>query len=341
MRRRSAASVGNAEDRFAWGDVLFRQGRYKEAITQYRRVTQPKSLAAAAGYRIGRSMVRDGRTSEGVTQLRLVAKRWPSDSSAAQALYLLADLATDDRDDRAARSTFLQVVAAAPGQPAGGRGGVSRGHHRLRRQHVRGGREGVRCIRRAPADKPGGAAGALLGGARLGRHGRHRALRGAVAGGDRARLDVLLRGCGRAPAGHAAVGAGGIARHLRGRARPRQPGAPRRLPRSRHARRRGRAGAGTARAGRGHLIGAPHGRRRPHAPPRAAEPGDFPRAEGAERRCAARRAALPAALSAGISRGTPGRGHARRCRCLAGRGADTAGIALRSRRHVVGRGARD
>ena len=108
------ASVGNAEDRFAWGDVLFRQGRYKEAITQYRRVTQPKSLAAAAGYRIGRSMVRDGRTSEGVTQLRLVAKKWPSDSSAAQALYLLADLATDDRDDRAARSTFLQVVRQHP-----------------------------------------------------------------------------------------------------------------------------------------------------------------------------------------------------------------------------------
>ena len=114
------ASVGSSEDRLAWGDVLFKQGRYKEAITQYRRVAQPKSLAAAAGYRIGRSMVRDGRTPEGVTQLRLVAKKWPADSSAAQALYLLADLSTDDRDDRAARNTFLQVVRQHPGSRQAG-----------------------------------------------------------------------------------------------------------------------------------------------------------------------------------------------------------------------------
>ncbi len=114
------ASVGTTEDRFAWGEVLFRQGRYPEAITQYRRVTQPKPLAAAAGYRIGRSMVRDGRATDGVTQLRLVAKKWPSDSSAAMALYLLADLATDDRDDRAARRTFLQVVRQHPGSRQAG-----------------------------------------------------------------------------------------------------------------------------------------------------------------------------------------------------------------------------
>lgn len=110
-----AASAGDSEDRLAWGEVLFRQGRYKDAIVQYRRVTQPKSLAAAAGYRIARSMVRDGRADEGVTQLRVVVKRWPSDSSAAQALYLLADLSTDDRDDRAARSTFLQIAKQHPG----------------------------------------------------------------------------------------------------------------------------------------------------------------------------------------------------------------------------------
>lgn len=110
-----AAGAGSTEDRFAWGDVLFRMGRYKDAIAQYRRVTAPKALAAAAGYRIGRSMVRDGRASEGVTQLRLVAKRWPADSSAAQALYLLADLSTDDQDDRAARRMLLQVAKQHPG----------------------------------------------------------------------------------------------------------------------------------------------------------------------------------------------------------------------------------
>ncbi len=115
-----AASAGSTEDRFAWGEVLFRLGRYKDAIAQYRRVTQPKSLAAAAGYRTGRSMVRDGRTAEGVTQLRRVVKRWPSDSSAAVALYLLADLATDDRDDRVARRTFLQITRQHPGSRMAG-----------------------------------------------------------------------------------------------------------------------------------------------------------------------------------------------------------------------------
>jgi len=110
-----AAGAGDMEDRYAWGEVLFRQGRYKDAIVQYRKVTRPKALAAAAGYRIARSMVRDGRAAEGETQLRLVAKRWPADSSAAQALYLLADLSTDDNDDRAARRTLLQLAKQHPG----------------------------------------------------------------------------------------------------------------------------------------------------------------------------------------------------------------------------------
>ena len=110
-----AAGTGTTEDRFAWAEVLFRMGRYKDAIVQYRKVTQPKALAAAAGYRIARSMVRDGRAAEGETQLRLVARRWPADSSAAQALYLLADLSTDDNDDRAARRTLLQLAKQHPG----------------------------------------------------------------------------------------------------------------------------------------------------------------------------------------------------------------------------------
>ena len=110
-----AAGAGNTDDRYEWADILFRLGRYKEAIVQYRKVTRPKAMAAAAGYRIARSMVRDGRTPEGEAQLRLVARRWPADSSAAQALYLLADLSTDDNDDRAARRTLLQLARQHPG----------------------------------------------------------------------------------------------------------------------------------------------------------------------------------------------------------------------------------
>lgn len=104
------AGAGTSSDRFAWGEVLFRMGKYNDAIAQYRRVTAPSSLAAAAGYRIGRSMVRAGQTDDGVAQLKKVVKRWPKDSSAAISLYLMADLATDDRDDRAARSMFLQLA---------------------------------------------------------------------------------------------------------------------------------------------------------------------------------------------------------------------------------------
>jgi soluble lytic murein transglycosylase len=109
-----AAGAGNTADRFARAEVLFRLGRYKEAVTQYRRVTQPRALAAAAGYRIARSMVRDGRVTEGLAQLRLVVRRWPSDSSAAQALYLIADLSIDEGDDRAARATYRQLATQHP-----------------------------------------------------------------------------------------------------------------------------------------------------------------------------------------------------------------------------------
>ncbi len=110
-----AASAGSVSDRYAWADVLFRLGRYDDAITQYRRVTKPASLAAAAGYRIGRAMVRDGRATEGTAQLQRVVRTWPADSSAAVALYLMADLETDNRDDRAARANFLKVVRQHPG----------------------------------------------------------------------------------------------------------------------------------------------------------------------------------------------------------------------------------
>jgi soluble lytic murein transglycosylase len=59
-------------------------------------------------------MVRDGRVTEGLAQLRLVVRRWPSDSSAAQALYLIADLSIDEGDDRAARATYRQLARQHP-----------------------------------------------------------------------------------------------------------------------------------------------------------------------------------------------------------------------------------
>lgn len=99
-----------AEQRYALAEVLFRQGRYDEAIAQYRKVLAPPSLAAAAAYRTARSMVRDGRAGEGRAVLQQIVEKWPKDSSAAQALYLLADLATDDRRDGDARQYYARIV---------------------------------------------------------------------------------------------------------------------------------------------------------------------------------------------------------------------------------------
>lgn len=101
---------GSAEERLAYGDVLFRLGRYDDAIAQYRKVKAPASLAAAAGYRIARSMVRDGHAGDGKVQLEKVIRTWPRDTSAAVALYLLADLATDDRRDRDARKYYIRIM---------------------------------------------------------------------------------------------------------------------------------------------------------------------------------------------------------------------------------------
>jgi soluble lytic murein transglycosylase len=101
---------GTSEERLAWGDVLLRLGRYRDAIAQYRKVTAPPPIAAAAGYHRARALVRDGRVGEGRAQLARVIKAWPRDTSAALALYLLADLAADDRRDRVARRYYGQIV---------------------------------------------------------------------------------------------------------------------------------------------------------------------------------------------------------------------------------------
>lgn len=106
----AARQALTAADRMAYGDVLFRLGRYDDAIAQYRRVKAPASLAAAASYRAARSMVRDGRAGDGKVQLERLVRTWPHDSSSAIALYLLADLATDDHRDRDARAYYQRIV---------------------------------------------------------------------------------------------------------------------------------------------------------------------------------------------------------------------------------------
>jgi len=110
-----AAGLGETSDRFEYANVLFRLGRYPDAVRWYRRVTAPSALAASAAYREARSYVRDGRVEEGRELLRRIVRTWPTDSAAASARYLLADLATDTRQDSLARATFRQVAQHHPG----------------------------------------------------------------------------------------------------------------------------------------------------------------------------------------------------------------------------------
>jgi len=106
--------VGDDADRFEYANVLFRLARYADAVRWYRRVARPPALAASAAYREARSYVRDGRVDESKALLRRVARTWPKDSSAAAALFLLADLATDDRKDSLARATFRELTQRHP-----------------------------------------------------------------------------------------------------------------------------------------------------------------------------------------------------------------------------------
>ena len=105
-----AIRPATAEQRYTLAELHFRQARYDEAIAQYRKVNAPASLAAAAAYRQARAMVRDGRAGEGRVVLEKIPVKWPKDSSAAQAYYLLADLATDDRRDDDARQYYARIV---------------------------------------------------------------------------------------------------------------------------------------------------------------------------------------------------------------------------------------
>lgn len=110
-----AAGLGDTSDRYEYANVLFRLGRYADAVRWYRRVSAPSALAASAAYREARSYVRDGRVDEGQELLRRIVRTWPTDSAAASARYLLADLATDSRQDSLARATFRQVTQRHPG----------------------------------------------------------------------------------------------------------------------------------------------------------------------------------------------------------------------------------
>lgn len=114
--RAFAAKLGESRDRFDYAASLARQGRYKQAATEFARVpATDKRLGGAAAYQRARALVRDGREGVATAALRNVLTRFPKDTAAAApALMLLGDLATDNRKDDQARELFLRLGTKFP-----------------------------------------------------------------------------------------------------------------------------------------------------------------------------------------------------------------------------------
>ena len=109
------AGLGNMEDRFDHASALARLGRHGDAAFQFNLVRKPARLAASAAYLRARSLVRDGQLTEGRSALLEIGKLHSRDTSAASsALFLLGDLAADDRADRLARTYYRRAALRYP-----------------------------------------------------------------------------------------------------------------------------------------------------------------------------------------------------------------------------------
>ncbi|MEP6549750.1 MAG: transglycosylase SLT domain-containing protein [Gemmatimonadales bacterium] len=108
------AGLGDVSDNVGYGSTLFRLRRYADAATQFTKVRTPPNLAAAAQYQRARAQIALGNTETGRATLRAITTTYPKDTSAASALLLLADLATDDNRDQDARQTLMALLKRFP-----------------------------------------------------------------------------------------------------------------------------------------------------------------------------------------------------------------------------------
>jgi soluble lytic murein transglycosylase-like protein len=109
-----AAKLGNSQDYFNAGMVLARLNRDSDAILAFDRVSTPSFLAASARYQRARALLALGRRDAARSALRDITVKFPTDTTAASALLLLADLATDDTRDTDARSAYALVPRRFP-----------------------------------------------------------------------------------------------------------------------------------------------------------------------------------------------------------------------------------
>ena len=109
-----AAGLGGVNDNVEYGSVLYRLRRYADAAAQFAKVRAPANLAAAAQYQRARAQIALGNTEVGRSTLRALTTAYPKDTSAASAMLLLADLATDDNRDQDARQTLMAMLKRFP-----------------------------------------------------------------------------------------------------------------------------------------------------------------------------------------------------------------------------------
>lgn len=112
------APGATSKDLLDYGSLLVRAGRYGDAAKVLAQVQSPANLAADAAYQRGRALLLGGNGSAARSALRTVTTKYKTDvSGASSALYLLADLATDDGNDDQARNYFRSLYRSYPTSP--------------------------------------------------------------------------------------------------------------------------------------------------------------------------------------------------------------------------------
>ncbi|HEU4994869.1 MAG TPA: transglycosylase SLT domain-containing protein [Gemmatimonadaceae bacterium] len=101
-------------DMIAWGRALIASGRPTEASTRLAKRKFSAATMPEAQYVRGLGLVRAGKRSAATSALQRVVSAYPNSKEAADALFLLGDMASDVNRDRAARDLFGRSCVHKP-----------------------------------------------------------------------------------------------------------------------------------------------------------------------------------------------------------------------------------